>query len=145
MSELAKVLSSILILFLVGIIVKRISKLNLCILCQSVFITWIGGLILYYNNLFNSREILALMIGGSIVGIYYFLESKLENHHLKIFLFPLYLSMLSLGFLILGGKIEKPEIFILLIVWLIFILIYSLRKRWLQAAFKSLLECCRNW
>lgn len=144
MTELSLALFGIISLFILSLLVKKILRIGFCPLCQSVFLTWATGIILYYKGLTEAKTILALLIGGSSVGIYYFLQAKIENSNFKVFLFPLFLTLLTGGYFLLE-KITFEPLLILAGVWIFFFVIYLARKEKFKTIFNSLLECCKRW
>lgn len=142
------ILAAITALFVLLLIVKSISKWKFCVLCTSVGITWLALLILYWNGRFNNAAIMALLIGNSVVGIYYLAEKKLPEK-LHIFRLPFFMTLLLAGYeLVTGTAISRllPSLLLLAFLWLITGILFVYRDSpSFKKAVTSLIECCKNW
>lgn len=150
MNTILYILITISILFFLLLILKTLVsdklKKNACVVCGAISLTWIVLLILYKLNLFSNNIIIAILLGQSILGIFYFLDSKVYERF-KIFRLPFLLTLIILAYsiIVIPEDIIKDIIF-LLVLWLIFILIYYYRNNnKFNTLAKKLIECCRNW
>lgn len=142
------IFSSITVLFLIFLIVKKFVKLRFCVLCASICLTWVTLLVLYWLDLFEDFVLIALLIGNSIVGIYYLTERKVpEKFH--IFRLPFFLSLIFIGYiLIFAPMIGKliPTAVLLVFLWIIFgfLFFYSHTSK-LKSVVSYIINCCKNW
>ncbi|PIZ76056.1 hypothetical protein COY05_02645 [Candidatus Peregrinibacteria bacterium CG_4_10_14_0_2_um_filter_38_24] len=142
------IFGSITILFLLFIIFRAFLKIRVCALCASVGLTWVALLTLYRLNLFNNPLLIALLIGNSVVGLYYLVEKKIsEKFH--VFRLPFFLTLLLVGYSLIGifdfAEIAS-SIVLVLGLWGVFGLMYFYRN---NSRFKSsvshIIDCCKNW
>lgn len=148
-NSLIQIFSSITLLFFVLLIIKEFIsakfKKNFCTICGAVFLTWLGLLVLYFLGIFQNKIILALLIGESILGIFYFVETKVKKR-LKVFRLPFLLTLILLAYLLL--EIPKDIIIdtvFLIILWFVFILIYLYNGNGkIKKLGEKLIKCCRE-
>jgi len=131
--------------FLIFIIREITNKKKICVICTAVTLTWVSLLILYWKGLFDNQLIIALLMGQTILGIFYLSESKVKKE-LKLFRLPFLLSLIVIGYIILTLDIRINLLIFLLILWILFILIYSLRtNKKVGSLVKKIVECCKEW
>ncbi|MEW5805164.1 MAG: hypothetical protein AB1721_00310 [Patescibacteria group bacterium] len=140
------IFTSIVVLFFVYLALKQLFGFRLCILCASVFSAWVLFLVLFWLGKFGNLVLISALVGGSIVGFYYLVEKKVKQE-LLIFRLPFYLSLIFVGFLILGQTGQWLESAVLILaLWLIFGLLYFCQR---NDKFKTLvgqiINCCKNW
>lgn len=137
-------------LFFIFLIIKNFSKgklkENICAICMAVSLTWISLLVLFWLGLFDDKTLIALLMGQSILGVFYLFES-LVNENYKIFRFPFLLSLIFFGVIILQLEYAKVNSLIfILVIWVIFFIIYIYRKnKALNSWFNKIIDCCRRW
>jgi len=149
MINLFNIFLIVIVLFFVLLIVKQFLKSfkdKFCVICITVSITWVFLLILSKLGVFDDKVIIALLMGETILGIYYILDGNVKEE-LKIFRLPFLLTLVFLGYLFLVIPNEVIEIIILLLIlWLIFILIYLYRNNEkMKFAVKKIIGCCKRW
>ena len=131
-----------LLYFLIKPWVERLA--DYCVICISVTTTWVVGLVLYFTGYLTDPLLLALLMGTSVTGGYYYLDAKYEVLH--FFRLPLFLSLLTTAFSILSLTVEWKAFLLLSCLWVVFGLIYGYRT---SPAFsglvKRVIECCKNW
>ena len=99
---LSIILFSITILFFILIVIKKkIDSEYFCPVCGAVSLTWITLFILYYLGYFEDKTILALLMGQSVVGIYYLWE-KMASEEVKVYRLPFLLTMTLITALLLN-------------------------------------------
>jgi len=148
MENLIYVFFGIIILFFILLGIKQFMskkfKERFCVICASISLTWIILLILFYLDIFNNKIILALLIGTSISGIYYLIESKVKEK-LKIFRLPFILTLIFIGYILIEGIEGVLSVIILLaILWISFLIIYNYSSS-NNSLVKKLIECCKKW
>lgn len=145
MISLNFVLVEIVTLFLIFVVFRSMFSLKICALCVSVFITWLNLLFLFYLGWTISPTLIGILMGGSMVGLIYLLESKFSEDYL-IFKLPFFLALVSIAYFVLEKIVKSKEIFILIAIWLVSLVIYKNRN---SANFRLLgrrmIECCKNW
>ena len=149
MTSLFPILGSIAVLFVALLIFKDAimkNKLKFCVICVAVSLTWITLLVLFFLKKFTDTTLIALLMGQSILGIYYLLEKRVKED-LKIFRLPFLLSAIVVGysFFDIAGDIIKIIVFLSLL-WIFFIFIYAYRSRpKLNKFVKKIIACCKDW
>lgn len=121
-------------------------KENFCVICAAISISWLVLLVLLKLSYFNDKTIIALLMGQSILGVFYLAEKKAKEQY-KIFRLPFLLTLTLLAYYILGPQqdIINSVIFIS-ILWLAFVLVFVYRNNnKINLLTKKLIECCRNW
>lgn len=136
---------SIIIVFYLGLVIKSRVSLNFCTICIGVSTTWIGLLILRELNLVNQNELLALLIGESVVGGYYLIEKKV-NDDLLIFRLPTLITMSYVALVIILKSIIWQPILLLLTIWLLHLFMYYYRNnKNIKYKVDKLIACCSKW
>jgi len=69
----------ILIITLVVWFADRVFKWKICPICAGVSLTWLSMIVARELGYYVDPSILAMLIGGSVVGVAYQLEKKLPN------------------------------------------------------------------
>lgn len=133
-------------LFLLFLVLKQFLgsrlKEKFCVICAAVVITWSSLLVLSYFRLWNDTLILALLMGETILAVYYILERK-EN--LKLFRLPLLLSLIWVGYSLLARKMQLESTVLILSLWLLFVIIFTFQKnKMLSGWAEKILACCKN-
>lgn len=148
MNEIFYTFLGIIILFFIFLIFKQFLpakiKENFCVICASIISSWIILLILNYLEIFNNEVLIALLIGISVAGGFYFIDSKV-NEKTKIFKLPLLLSLALIAYSLIDLEGTLKPIFLLGILWIVFGFIYLLSGKNLKSLAKKLVECCKRW
>ncbi len=126
--------------------IKSIVKKEFCVICTAISITWITLLALYLAKAYNDALLIGILMGQSIVGVFYLLESKVREE-LKIFRLPFILTLTLIAYSLLSKTINMPNLMILLaITWAITFIIYIYRNSpKVNSVAKKMLECCKRW
>lgn len=148
MSGVFYIFSAITAVFFVLLIAKELfaKKTRLCLVCVSVSLTWIALLALYKKGIFDDVVILSLLMGQSIVGIFYLMEKRVKEE-LHIFKVP-FLLTLTFAFY---SAIAFPDDFLRVLsllagLWLVLGVLFFYRSNRKAGAFiKKLIECCKRW
>lgn len=147
MENITLILIGISALFFILLLVKEIfnkRKKKFCAICTAVSLTWIILLVLYFLDIFNDKIILALLIGHTSLGIFYLVENKVKEKF-KLFRLPFLLTLIILFYYLIQGFIFESLLFII-ILWVLFILIYSFKNnKGLNLFAKKIIECCKRW
>lgn len=144
MSPLFVALLLIVCLFLLMLCIKRITAWSLCAICGAVSMTWMILLALFWAGRFPHPVVIGVLMGQSVIGIYYLLEKKMSERF-QIFRLPFLLAA-TLGVAAALGVFEREAAWLVAGVWLVFFCIHFLRD---NARGKRIAEhiigCCKNW
>lgn len=128
------------------LVIKSISAWKFCVMCTSVSITWMALLVAYWLGLFDQPVIIAILMGQSIVGSYYFLEKKTKES-LHIFRLPLLLTLTLAAFVALGVTTDlNYGLSLLAALWVVLSLLYLYRQNpRTRIVVDRIIACCKDW
>lgn len=142
---LLAVLLAITLLFGLWLKLKDLLKAGWCVVCLAVSSTWLGLFVAYRAGWFTDPLLLALLMGMSVTGLYYWLEKQTPKM-LLLFRLPALLTLAYLFYSALTWRVQVPAGLFLVGLWVIFGTIYSLRTAsGIKHAVKKLIDCCSNW
>ncbi len=119
---------------------KKIKK-DFCVICLSISITWIILLSLYFTNYFFDKTIIAILMGQTVLGLFYFFNKKLG-----VFKLPFLLTGIALVYFILEKNIGTKSFLLLSSLWIILGGVYLFKSnKKINAFANKLIECCKNW
>jgi hypothetical protein len=146
MNEPVLALTVITALFAILLIVKSISKWKFCVICVSVSITWMALLVLYWLGLFNQPVIIAVLMGQTVVGLYYFLENRTDEG-LHIFRLPLLLTLTLAAFIALDVTTDLVYgASLLAVLWAALSILYFYRHNpKTKIVVDRIIACCKDW
>jgi hypothetical protein len=132
--------------FVVLLIIKNLAKIKFCVACVTISSTWLALLFLKSIGISIDPLIIAILMGQSIVGVYYLLDKKLPEIWL-VFRWPYLISSTVLVYLIIGSADQIGKIAVLIVgLWLIFAFIFLFRRfPGLKIMADKLVACCRDW
>lgn len=134
-------------LFFLFLTLKSIffAKKQFCVICSAVVMTWIIFLVLYWQNLFDQPILLALLMGQSILGMFYYLDKNVPEH-MTVFRLPFLLTMTIVAYMVITKQIVFSVTLFMFGLWGLFFLVFMYRKEEkLQRIVKKLVECCKQW
>jgi len=150
MNEVTLAILGIIGLFILFLIFKNVFpekiKKNFCALCFAASLTWIILIVLKFENLFQDKIILALLLGSSAHGILYVAEKHIEEKWL-LFRLPFYLTIIIIAYSILEGISRLNEVTLIIgTLWISFggLFFYRNNSR-INSVIKKIIECCKNW
>ena len=145
MTYLSIVLIAIIVLFAIFIVIRSVFSVNVCALCASVSTTWIVLLVLLYTGSVIDPLLIGILMGGSIVGVMYFLEEKLPEAY-ALFKLPFYVTLVVLVYGLLAERVVYLALVILGVMWL-FSLVLFVKKdtEHFKALGNKIINCCKNW
>jgi hypothetical protein len=144
MSPLFTPLFLIACLFLLMLLVKRITGWGLCAICAAVSTTWIILLVLFWAGRFPHPVIIGVLMGQSTIGVYYLLERKVEKRF-HLFRLPFLLTA-TLGVVAALGEFESGAAWLVAAVWLLFFGVHFLHNSaWGKRIAEHIIACCKNW
>lgn len=127
-------------LFIIG----RAFGLTVCAACVAFVGTWLALLALHSAGWRVDPVLVAALMGGSVVGISYFLQEKLPEDY-QLFTFPFLASGFSVVYM-LFGEYDTHALPLLGSLWGVFGFLFVLRTNAPVAGVaRKLIECCRNW
>lgn len=144
------VLIGITVIFFILLLLKEIFpkkiKSKFCAICAAVSLTWITLLILYILRIYTDIIIISILVGGTIVGIYYNTESKVKEN-IKLFRLPFLLTLILIGYSLLNlSYFFIKEIIFLILLWLFFILIFLYKgNKTFNLLLNKIIDCCKKW
>ncbi len=141
------ILGGISILFFILLGVKEFFNKKLkekfCVLCFSIIFAWVILLILNFLNLFQDKILIAILMGHTSLGLFYFFEMHFKRW-MEIFKLPLLLTFISAIYFLLEN-FEIVSFVILVFLWGVFFIIYLFRKGGIKPYVNKLVECCKKW
>jgi hypothetical protein len=146
MNILVLIFGAIILLFVVLLAIKKITQLRFCVICASISLIWMSLLVLQRLGLFDNLVLIAVLMGGSIVGIYYWLEKKVREQ-LHLFRLPVLLSLMFLAYVLLGAVDDAlSTIGLLGVLWVIFGFLYAYQSNnKVHNIVARIIACCRDW
>lgn len=128
------VIVSILVITVVIRLADRVLGWKICPICAGVSLTWIGMLIAREFGYSIDPSILAMLIGGSVVGIAYQMEKKLPANRSPLLWKSLFITS---GFVISYGLVYAGwAVVIGALVWTL-LLTYAFFRRFRSSAASS--------
>jgi hypothetical protein len=123
---------------------ERLIKHPLCAICVAVSVTWLTLLALNIIGAFDDKVLIALLMGQTIIGLYYLIEQKAAEQ-LMVFRLPLLLTLTAAGYSIIIGRHSYTTMGFLAVVWGAFLVIFAFKDRGTRAWFNRAVECCKRW
>lgn len=132
--------------FVTLLLIKEVSKKKFCVICASVSVTWIILLVFFILGKFHEPIFLGVLMGESMVGLYYFLEKRVAQPW-HIFRLPFLLSATVVIFLILKPQSYTWQTVLFIgILWILFgfLFIYRSNKK-IKKSVDRIIACCKDW
>lgn len=136
---------SISLLFLLLLAVKQWARVKLCPLCLAVGSSWFALLILNRLGIVIEPIITALLLGQSVVGVYYMAEKRVpERYH--VFRLPFLLTFTLMALALLGEERLGGATLFVAGTWVVFGILYTWRQNTRVAKIvQRVIACCRDW
>ena len=132
------------LIFIASLIIKNLLNKTLCSLCVAVASVWLVLFFLYKNGRFSDGVLLALLVGQSITGIFYFAYRRLPKS-LRIFSLPFFLSLTAVFYMLISADIQLAVFILLAVLWLTAWIIFIYRNDpGKKAVAKILAKCCED-
>ncbi|MEX0934892.1 MAG: hypothetical protein WDZ70_01020 [Candidatus Paceibacterota bacterium] len=146
MINLSIVLTLLSIIFGVFIVLRTYTSIRICALCAATVFTWLALLVHWYLGGDVNTHIIAILMGGSIVGALYALEEKFNSSY-SLFKFPLFITLITFAFWLTSGNTEDTFLIpLIIILWTLFFLLFLFRgKKKVRALASHVIKCCRDW
>lgn len=148
MNPITIIFISVAVLFFILLAFKQIVRVRFCVLCAASLLTWVILLVLYYADRFDHLILIAVMIGESVVGLFYWIEKRVSQN-LRLFRLPALLTLMFFGFALLGGPGRGSvleSLLALFIIWLAFGAFYLYRNNSLiVGVINKIVACCKDW
>lgn len=121
-------------------------KEKICAICFAFSLVWIVLLSMLWLEKFDDKVLLALMMGLTILGIFYAWERNVREK-LLIFRLPLLLTLVLVGYTLIEGFIYGYNVLIFLgLLWVLFGVIYLYGSQGKAGGLvRKLVECCKKW
>lgn len=143
MIDLFFVFLTIIILFFILLGLKSAIKKEFCAICLAISITWITLFTLNKAGLFEDKLLIGIMMGQTILGLFYLAEKK-TSEEIKLFRLPLLLSMIFAGYSAISNTLNIPTIKLLTTVWTIFTALFLYRQNnTIKKAIDKIVACCK--
>ena len=124
----------------------KIFNIRICLICAGVALTWLSMLLLRFIGYPISIPILAMLMGGSVVGIAYQLERRLPEGHSAL-LFKM--VFIPIGFVAAYSIVLEQWVLSIAVVVILALVYFGCRAWTPQSANgaplelkKKLEECC---
>jgi hypothetical protein len=140
------IFAAIAVLFVVLLVGKGVIKSHFCVICASVSMTWAALLGFFWAGMFDEPILIAVLMGESVVGLYYLVEKKTKEQ-LHIFRLPFLLTATFVAYVLLGRSEGVVASFLLLLsLWVVFGIIYLSRTHaYTHKVVERIIACCRDW
>lgn len=136
---------SITALFVVFLSVKSLTDLEICAICASVSGTWVPLLVLYHGGYYGNETVIALLIGQSVVGVFYLLKGNLPDRY-NVYSLPFLLTGTVFGYLLLEPELLEYSIGAVVALWTVASLLFVYREDdRVRTVFDEIVACCRDW
>lgn len=143
--EVLLAIGTIAVLFAVLLGVKSVGNFEFCVICAAVSGTWIPLLVLYHTGYYHDETVIALLIGQSIVGVFYYLKSTVPDDF-TVFSLPGLLTATVIGYMALRPEALLPSVMILAILWTFGAVAFAFRNDdRFRTVFDQVIACCRDW
>lgn len=124
---------------------KYVSNTEFCVLCTAVSATWILLLGLYYTGYYQDPTAIALLVGQSIVGLFYLFRETLPEGYV-VFSLPFLLTATVVGYALL---VVEPLVYsagAVALLWVAATLLFAYRENErVGTLFEEVIACCRDW
>jgi hypothetical protein len=129
--------------FAVLLATKRLLPFKLCLICATISASWLTLLALTKLGVFHDPLLVALLMGQSIVGIYYLLERHAPTP-LLVFRWPFLLTLTLIAYSALNWRSSLlPVYWFVLALWILGRIILSYRADPARPSLaKRLIDCC---
>ncbi len=129
--------------FLVG--KSLIKKKEFCVICALVSFSWLVLLFFYWEGIFEDMLVIAILMGQSSIGFYYFLESRIDERF-KVFRLPFILSLVFVIYSVVSLGFGFNSFVLILVLWVLFGFLYFYRNySGVSVVVNKLVECCKKW
>lgn len=138
------------ILFILLLLVKqimfKIRQPEICTICVAVSLTWLMLLFLYWKGYFEDLIFIALLMGQSILGIFYLVERKVAKKY-TLFRLPFLLTLLLMAYAILINSINFPAAWVMVaLLWILLGALYFYQHNpRINILVNKIVECCKKW
>jgi hypothetical protein len=134
------------VIFVLSLLAQSFTRLKFCAVCVTISLTWLTLLIAWLVGYPIDPMLIGVLMGESVVGLYYLIEKKARvDWH--IFRWPYLVTMTVLVYLVVGVRSGVWQALILLaLIWIVWGSVFVLRKYpSVKKITERLLACCRDW
>jgi len=131
------------LLFAGLLLLKPSFALKICIICVTISLSWLTLLALYTAGLFRDPVLIALLMGQSIVGLYYLIEKRVPKQ-LLVFRLPFLLTLTLVAYSVLSWRSSLlPVYWFVFGLWILARLILAYyNDPGHPSLAKQLIDCC---
>lgn len=131
--------------FLVLVFLRSKLPWKFCAACVAISSSWLALLVFYFINKAANPLLTVLLMGESVVGLYYLLEKKVPDAW-QIFRWPYLMTGTALVYLIFDRRSFFTSTILILVLWIFFGIIFVARNnQQVKKYFERLIACCRDW
>lgn len=133
-------------LFLSALLVQSVGRIKFCAACVAISLTWVALLTARALGLAVNPLWIGVLMGESIVGLYYLLEKRVPAEW-QLFRWPYLITLTVLVYLAVGVRDGAAlAIASLALLWIMFGGIYAYQRYPLiKKVAARLIACCRDW
>lgn len=137
--------SLVISLFAFFLFIKKWLPFTVCVICLSISLTWVTLLTLYHTSIIDSPVLVAMLMGQSVLGIYYLVEKRVPEH-LTIFRLPFLLTLTLIAYTSISLDLSLATIALVIALWggIMFLYIYRQRPQ-VNSFVKKMIDCCSKW
>ena len=132
--------------FLLLAFIKSALSWKFCVACVAVSSSWMALLVMEFTGKEIDPILVGILMGESVVGLYYFLEKRVPTAW-QIFRWPYLVTASAVVYLLLGEVSSLTRVSLLIsIIWVIFVLVYLIRNiPGCKKIADKIIACCRDW
>jgi len=127
------VLLAITVLFFVLLRMRE----HVCVLCTAISLTWGTLLVLYWSGVRIDPVLLGILMGQTVLGVYYLIKKKYP-----LFQLPALLTLTFVAYVAIVGYDGHGPMLFLVVLWMLFFLFTN--NTFVNVA-KHIAECCKRW
>ena len=134
--------------FALGMLVRSFTRYEICALCAGISLAWLMLLGMHWSGTrLIDPVVLAVLMGGSAVGLMYYLAARAPARY-SLFKLPFLVSALLAVYGVVRGAaaVEGTGIVLVVGLWIAFGALYVWRENpRLRRMSERLIACCKNW
>lgn len=138
------VLIAIASVFLIIVIVQQQMKRKFCAICAAVSLTMASLLGWYWISGKGDPILLGILLGQSILGLFYLAEHYAPKP-LLVYRLPFLLALTALGYALITRSFPQDAFMFLIAVVFLFGAVHVLRIPAARKLTKNIIECCKRW
>jgi hypothetical protein len=143
MEPLLIIFAAMTLLFIALLAIKWVIGLKVCLICATISISWLTLLVLIKFGVFHDPLLVAILMGQSIVGVYYLLEKHVPRS-LLVFRLPFLLTLTLIAYSVINWRASLLGVYwFVLATWVLGRIILSLRADPARPSLANhVIDCC---